>query len=122
MDPELEVTIRLYFQIWEKALAAFFGWDRAQVADWANQWEESMNDPDSIFFHEDPSYYFVSLLIDDSLKHTSKGWPLKLDNELCDLLSQGVNLYWAAAYYDWEAAKRRVDKVLARYETSLPQR
>lgn len=105
-----------YLAAWARMLPPLLGWSDEQTATWSRQWEPQMNDEYSLFFHEDPIWYVVPLLIPDGV--TSRLGPMQrvaLERRINHAVIDEPAFAWSSPDVDWAAARARVARVLADY-------
>lgn len=114
-----------YRQIWRYLLNAWLGWSTERIESWIEVFEEELSESKaSLLFNETPFWYIVLLLIPVALEERLRG---SNDDRLVELerrLLDAVHRYGdhqAEKNYDWEAARRRVEAVLAEVGEGLPK-
>jgi hypothetical protein len=109
-----------YFEYWAEVLHQLLGWDRRHVMIWALQFESQINDENSLLFHEEPGFYLATLLVPDSIKErTTRIETIRLAGRLVQSIYLGRADEGSARDYDWEAAKHRLNAILAEYGENL---
>jgi hypothetical protein len=116
-----------YMQWWKGVLGTILGWTSEQVEQWAHKWDpHGIDDENSLFYHEAPSWYVANILIPDYLTDECNTTTIvKLDRQIEHALNFDDNAQYVALQletYDFEAAKRRVEAVLKKYENELRKR
>jgi hypothetical protein len=57
-----------YLRFWKGILGVMLGWTSEQVEQWAHKWDpHGIDDEDSMFYHELPTYYVGRLIIPQSI-------------------------------------------------------
>lgn len=115
-----------YVSVWRRILEGWLGWQEPRVQRFIERWEEELTAPESsmdsqMFFHDSPIEYVSHLLQPPSLRNRPIGPdddPVEIEHKI----EHAVNQDYAcnSDQYDWEAARRRVEAVLAEYGASLP--
>jgi len=116
-----------YRAFWVTALREFLGWPMERTVDWSSKWEDFATESEGSageLFHEEPSYYIIPLLISDEfsarIKEAGRSFASQLMSKLQSAIKprEGPSPY--DPLYDWSAARRRVQDVLAEYGATLP--
>lgn len=109
---------------WRLVLQHVLGWSRSRVKKWTSQFEERLSgksDLYDVFYHKSAASYVVRALIPERFakKHqgTTKYWGLR--NQLWAALEPPqrgncISPQPMDSIYDWNAARKRVRKVLAK--------
>lgn len=131
MHNELAGNRPYYLATWRSILVGWLGWSPDRFDRWVSRWDADLNDEgDGWFYHEDELYWILQLLVPDNLaRRLEQRRTRRMYNDLAELLfeelspaimggSQKVN--WGTPEYDWLAAKKRVEEVLAKYGSALP--
>ena len=122
---ELASNRPAYVAVWRQVLRGWLGWPAEQFDAWVARFDADLNDEGNPFFyHEDELYYVVPQLIPPDLAErliwvrSKKSYSAYggLIDELYDAIPTG----WETPHYDWDAARGRVDAVLRRWGTQLP--
>jgi hypothetical protein len=118
-DTEAALLKSLYLKVWYNFLRFFLGWPTDQINRWAVKWEDGLNNKayGGLFYHDTALSYVVPLLIPDRLRERLGFGEF---NRLCERLETAIvernSEFVLASTYDWEAAKHRVESILAEYE------
>jgi hypothetical protein len=77
----------------------------------------------TLFYHEDPIFYMLPLLIPDELKSTlDPDAQTTLESALHKAIKGASLVNWRYAEFDWKKARINVELVLREYQTPLPLR
>ena len=108
---------RFYVQIWLNALHELLGWTKEQTLNWAEKWENDLNNPDCLFFHEPPLYYILNLLIPKKLEEKCSGELPKLKRVLLLVIENTASFdRYQNPKFDWKLAKQRIETFLRKVE------
>ncbi len=110
-----------YLAIWNGLFKELLGWSEMQVLEWAKTTGklEALDDPDNIFYHENPIYWATYTLIPDVLKK----------DETIDIveLEQSILVAFKNKYYynfpentDWRPYRAKIEQILGEYGEHLP--
>lgn len=115
-----------YVAVWRRILEGWLHWPEARIQRFIARWEEELTAPEpsvdsQLFFHDTPIEYVSSLLQPPSLRARPIG-PEDDPVEIEHKIERAVNQDYAcnSNQYDWDAARRRVEAVLAEYGAVLP--
>ncbi len=110
-----------YVCVWSRILGDWLRWPEQRIQRFIARWEEDLTAPDQMFFHDSPIEYVSDVLQPRSLRNRYVG-PDDDPVEVTHAIEHSVNqdYHYNSAQYDWAAARRRVEVVLARYGASLP--
>ena len=105
---------RLYVQTWLNGLRGLLGWPEEQTLKWAEKWENDLNNPDCLLFHEPPAHYILNLLVPESLKRDCSGPELvMLKQTLLGVIESTDSFcYYQNPKFDWNLARERVKAFL----------
>ncbi|MFL5342536.1 MAG: hypothetical protein ACJ8F7_20510 [Gemmataceae bacterium] len=131
MPGELARNRPHYLAAWRAILVGWLGWSLVRFDRWVARWDADLNDEgDGWLYHEDELYWVLQLLVPDVLAlRLQQQRTKRMHNDLAEFLfaelqpaiksgSQSAN--WGGPDYDWRAAKKRVEEVLANYGAALP--
>lgn len=105
MNGELSRNRPYYLAAWQPILMGWLGWSPKRYDRWVARWDVDLNDAgDGLFYHEDELFWILRLEV--LLQELYPGGPHKVN--------------WGTPEYDWNAAKQRVEEVLAKYGAALP--
>jgi len=116
-----------YLRYWVLVFNELLGWPEAQTRRWACKWDDGLNGRDgAMFYHEDPYYYALPVVILESLRASQPEAPFsvrwKLFSEVLQAIrSHGSEPIWLSPY-DWDAARERINVVLSAAGGRLPRR
>ena len=114
MEPDYAEFREAYLAAWRRMLPALLGWSDEQTAAWSRKWERQMIDEYSLFYHEDPIWYVVPLLIPPGIWSRLRGLErVALERLVHEALAADVT--WSSPDADWAAARVRVAQLLDRY-------
>ncbi|HEU5400232.1 MAG TPA: hypothetical protein VFU86_02680 [Terriglobales bacterium] len=113
-----------YLRYWTLVFDELLGWSEAQTRKWARKWDDDLNGrKGSMFYHEDPYYYALPVVIHESLPpaqaEARRSMALFTD-VLRAIQSHGSEPIWLSPY-DWDAARERVNAVLIVSGGRLPR-
>jgi hypothetical protein len=131
MYGELARNRPYYLAAWRPILMDWLGWSPRRFDRWVARWDVDLNDAgDGLFYHEDELYWILRLLVPDDLarrliQQRTRGTCNDLDEVLFQELHPAImgghrEVNWGTPEYDWDAAKKRVEQVLAKYGAALP--
>ncbi len=118
----------LYLNVWNKILSTFLGWSPDRIDAWAAKWADGLSGMDldppnrwGWFYHETAISYVTRLLIPDELwGRLSTKEKNQLQSDIERAITFGETNIKQRQDYDWGAAKLRVEAVLGRYGSLLP--
>jgi hypothetical protein len=135
-DPMQESTVIYadYLATWRWILVGWLHWPEARFAAWVSCWQEKLNTNEDgwrdWFYHEDELHYVLPLLVPlDLAERLSRQRTRRMYNDLAELMFEELHPAimgcprkkdWGMPEYDWDAAKKRVEEILAKYGTALP--
>jgi hypothetical protein len=113
-----------YLRYWTLLFGELLGWPEARTHEWATRWDDELNERrSSLFYHEDPYYYAIPVVIRESLptaqSHAHLSMAMDADVRRA-IRSHGSDPIWLSPY-DWEAARERVNVVLRSAGGRLPR-
>jgi hypothetical protein len=131
MDSKLAETRSYYLAAWRQILMGWLGWSSDRFERWVARWDVDLNDEgDGWFYHEDELYWILQLLVPDGLAYRLREQRTRrMYNDLAEMLFEELHpaimggplkLNWGTSEYDWNAGKKRVEEVLAKYGAALP--
>ena len=116
-----------YIRAWRHVLSNWLKWPEERVSRWLNAFDNELEDKNSgFFYHETAMHYMTPLLLRESFCEQlrqqcepNSGPPsYSHRNELEDAIGRD-NIEWDDNF-DWNAARLRVERVLARYDQTMP--
>ena len=105
----------LYRAVWKQMLGGILGWSELEVCDWAKKYDNYLQNPEDIFYHEDPPYWAVSACVPVQVsQNLSPDQRCRVKNEILSIFP--VELY-AASYLgiDWKQYKNKIDSIIDSY-------
>jgi hypothetical protein len=115
-----------YVAVWRRILGGWLHWPAPRIERFVARWEEELTAPEpaesQMFFHDTPIEYLSQLLQPPSLRARRIG-PDDDPMEITHKIEHAVNVDYAynSDQYDWDAARARVEAVLAEYGAVLPR-
>jgi hypothetical protein len=114
-----------YVAVWRRILAGWLGWPEPRIQRFIEVWRDQLTAPElsttsKLFFHDSPIEYLSRLLQPSLLRKrviTSEDDPVEIDHKIEHAVNQ--DYHYDSETYDWAAARRRVEAVLAEYGASL---
>jgi hypothetical protein len=110
-----------FLRFWANILGETLGWSHSDVLEWARQYEDDLEGRGNpFFFHEGPAFDITLLLIPERLKRSLPRYHLaQLNDRLLEVITS--LRYESYRNYDFKAAKKLIEKVLAEYGGKLPE-
>ncbi len=109
-----------YLRFWLNLLQEILGWSKPEFMRWARQHKKGLNGKDIWFYHEPPAWYVAPLFVPKQLSKKLDGMKLhKLHGQLQRAIEQGG--HESTPDFDFQDAKRRVEKILSQFEETLPK-
>jgi len=117
-----------YLMVWTAALQQLLGWSPAETREWASQWEDDMSGKRPWLYHESPMCHIAFCLLPAGFwsRHPEVD-RVELELRIVDAL-EADTFPRPGGYVDrydqclWEAAKKRVQAILAESNETLPTR
>jgi len=108
---------RHYLQTWIKGLNVMLGWPEARTLKWSEKWAKGLNGSGTLFFHETPGWYILTLLIPQALRNGLSGAELAtLKQSLLGVIEQNDSFCYRRPGFDWHSTKQRVEVFIAKAE------
>ena len=121
MDAYIEEEKPFYIRVWRRVLVGFLGWPDPMFEVFVAKWNERLNDPSHGFYHEAPLRYVTRLLIPYQLQSTLNVRQADRFQEQIEKAIDGGDCFsYTGDDFDWEAARQRVERLLAEYGERLP--
>jgi hypothetical protein len=112
-------TNRPYYEaVWRRVLEGWLRWPKERVDRFILNYDDDLNDQNSIFYHDVALYYVIPRLIPSHL-----GLEIGAYCSLYSSIDQAIGPTLEVErnpQFDWEAAKSRVEAVLASHDAALP--
>lgn len=122
----------IYVQIWRQALTAF-GWPEDRIAELIARYQSDLQNPDSLFYHEDPAYYLTFELLSNRANELfeyrigggGQGSPWELHSPVHQILTRALDWYTTLfkgippRFPDWEQVKLEIGSCLAKHNETL---
>lgn len=117
-----------YLKFWSECLSEFLDWPPLKIRLWSKQFQD-LGDENSSFYHEVPLYYLTNSLVPESFREVdisgSRIRPYKefmdFRARICDAIEGGDYYCGSRFHFDWNAAKKRVERVLNLAGSSLEE-
>jgi hypothetical protein len=115
-----------YVSAWRTILGKWLGWPEPRIQRFIDRHEDDLTAPEGsvvseLFFHDTPIEYVSFLLQPRSLRDRSVGPdddPVEIEHRIEHAVNQ--DYAYNSHAFDWDSARRRVERVLAEYGASLP--
>ena len=115
-----------YVAVWRHILGGWLHWPEERVQRFIERWRDELTAPElsmdsQMFFHDTPIEFVSYLLQPAALRKRDIGPdddPVEVTHKIEHAVNQGYA--YDSEHYDWDAARRRVEAVLAEYGASLP--
>lgn len=115
-----------YVSVWRHVLGDWLHWPEQRIQRYIDLWDHELTAPEvsidsQLFFHDTPIEYVSRLLQPPALRRRYIGPeddPVEIDHKIEHAVNQ--DYAYDSQHYDWDAARRRVEAVLAEYGASLP--
>lgn len=125
---DADINGQYVIRAWLHVLRDWLGWTDDRVQRWMQAWADELSGrTNGFFYHETAMYYMTGLLVRDRLweqlpipqigPHPIIVLHRRLQQAIENLPNE-VSFYDEA--FDWDAAKKRVEQVLAEFGESLP--
>ncbi len=113
-----------YLNAWKCMLREFLGWPESSVTDWVRQTGKArfLDDPDDIFYHENPQYWITNILIPEEVKaRLSTLEFIELQHRLIAAFKD-ENHFSFPDDTDWGPYRNKLERILNEYGAHLPER
>ena len=111
-----------YLTVWRLVLCHWLHWPEERIGKFIERWQRWMFGEPGGFYNELPFHYLTQVLMSPDMRRRYKGGErISIQSDVEGAVIAGDCFAHLRPDYDWDAARVRVEQVLARYNGALPR-